>query len=1127
MSIQVAKASAKKPPAAAEPNRQPGASAASGSRRETLARSAADTPSAGRMSALLSPRVQTSLQVSSPADAAEREAEATAKKVTRMSPPTGSVNARADGGGLSSGLLRQPDRVFAARAQLSALLPRSGTIARVPRSSAAPAAAIQRKADGVPTVTPDVADAIHGSLGSGMPLPPAVRGFMEPRFRADFGRVRVHTGDKPARLAQRLSAKAFTVGGNIFFGKGQFRPGSEDGKELIAHELTHTVQQGATVQRSEDRSITESAPVQVQRLGAPNPLDYFADKANLIPGFRMFTIILGMNPINLSRVDRSAANILRALIEFLPGGGLITQALENSGVFEKVGNWVAQQIQTLGLVGSAIKQAVTDFVKSLNLSDVFDLGGVWARAKRIFTEPIDRIISFAKGLITGIIQFIKDAILKPLAKLAEGTAGYALLKAVLGKDPITDEKVPDDAAALRGSLMTVAGQDEIWGNVKKANAIGRISAWFKGAKAGLIAFVAQIPALAIAAFKSLELADIVLVPRALIKVAAVFGGFLGKFIGWVGTAVWNLLEIVFDVVSPGAFGYVKKTGAALKSILKNPLPFVGNLVKAAKLGFTNFAGRFLNHLKAGLIDWLTGSLVGVYIPKALSLPELGKLALSVLGISWAQIRGKIVKALGPSGETIMKGLEVAFDVVKALVTGGPAAAWEVIKQKLTDLKDAVVDGIIGFIKDAVVTKAIPKLIAMFIPGAGFISAILSIYDTVMVFVAKISKIIQVVTAFINSIVAIAAGNIGAAAAKVESILAGLLALAINFLAGFAGLGKIADKIKGVIDKVRDKIDKALDAAVAWIVGRAKALFAKLFGKQEKGNDKAGTLTPAQAVAEVKKRANAAGAQLARRKNADVGGTMKAFYDTQSKWVEQSVISEGGKKPRLLVVPQHDEGSYWLEIKINPVEITTKWPRGTGGQETRYGKRYIGMFHGSLVKITSLPEIDMSKLTGGGGGAGLELGSGLYLTHYFSDVKGYAPRPAGWVHRILVPEEILSSATMAKPDTSGDKSWEGQGEVLKGTWLHIGGQGWKAGFQWCIKSEKIIKEKLTLDAALPVLEAADKWGRGRMNEFPDLRSRKLTGAGESQESGRQLAAAGSARNPYELGGYQVAGESKKR
>ncbi|MEK7391017.1 MAG: hypothetical protein AAB214_00480, partial [Fibrobacterota bacterium] len=165
-------------------------------------------------------------------------------------------------------------------------------------------------------------------------------------------------------------------------------------------------------------------------------------------------------------------------------------------------------------------------------------------------------------------------------------------------------------------------------------------------------------------------------------------------------------------------------------------------------------------------------------------------------------------------------------VVVILVRDGPAAAWEKIKEELGNLKEMVVDGIIGMVTGLIVQKAVPKLIAMFIPGAGFISAILAIYDTVMVFVQKISKIIQVVTAFVNSIVAIAAGNIGAAVTKVESILAGLLGLAINFLMGFAGLGKIADKVMGVITKIRAKVDGAIDKVIAWIVKMGKALFAK-------------------------------------------------------------------------------------------------------------------------------------------------------------------------------------------------------------------------------------------------------------------------------------------------------------
>lgn len=681
-----------------------------------------------------------------------------------------------------------------------------------------------------------------GSSG-GSPLQPEVRGPLEKSFSANLQAVRVHTDTSAHTVAHSLSTRAVTYGSNIFLGPGE-RPTD---MRVMAHEAAHVVQQrgapamqlfspgnddaheheaeqaSAAVLRGESFSVQQQTGPRPQGLfgiSLPNPLNWLADKANIIPGFRMFTIILGVNPINMSPVARSAANILRALIEFLPGGGLITQALDNSGVFEKAGAFVEKQIASLGMAGSAIKAAVTAFISSLGLSDLANLGGVWERAKKIFTDPIDRIKSFGIGLVTGIIQLIKDAILKPIAKLAEGTNGYALLKAVMGRDPITGDPVPQTAEAIIEPFMKLIGQEEIWNNMKKSNAIGRAFAWFKGALSGLMGFVNQIPGLFVAAFRSLEIMDIVLVPRAFAKLVGVFGSFLGKFISWAGNTIWNLLEIIFDVVSPGALGYIKKTGAALKSILKNPLPFVGNLVRAAKLGFTNFAGNFGTHLKAGLIDWLTGSLPGVYIPRGFSLSEIVKFVLSVLGISWANLRQKLVKA---TSETVVRAMEVGFDIVKTLVTQGPAAAWEQIKDQLSNLKDQVISGIVDMVVGLIVTKAVPKLIAMFIPGAGFISAILSIYETIMVFVNKISRIIQVVTGFINSIVAIAAGNIGAAASKVESVLAGLLALAINFLAGFAGLGRVADKVMVVINKIRAPIDRAMDALVGWIVAAAKRL----------------------------------------------------------------------------------------------------------------------------------------------------------------------------------------------------------------------------------------------------------------------------------------------------------------
>lgn len=77
----------------------------------------------------------------------------------------------------------------------------------------------------------------------GNPLSPKDRGYFEPRFGQDFSNVRIHTDSTASRNAEILNARAFTLGNNIAFGRGEFRPQTNSGKRLIAHELTHVVQQ--------------------------------------------------------------------------------------------------------------------------------------------------------------------------------------------------------------------------------------------------------------------------------------------------------------------------------------------------------------------------------------------------------------------------------------------------------------------------------------------------------------------------------------------------------------------------------------------------------------------------------------------------------------------------------------------------------------------------------------------------------------------------------------------------------------------------------------------------------------------------------------------------------------------
>jgi hypothetical protein len=97
--------------------------------------------------------------------------------------------------------------------------------------------------DSQPLAAPPI---VHEVLRSpGQALDAATREFMEPRFGHDFSGVRVHTGAKAAESARSVDADAYTVGRDIVFGPGRFEPQKDRGRRLLAHELTHVVQQGA------------------------------------------------------------------------------------------------------------------------------------------------------------------------------------------------------------------------------------------------------------------------------------------------------------------------------------------------------------------------------------------------------------------------------------------------------------------------------------------------------------------------------------------------------------------------------------------------------------------------------------------------------------------------------------------------------------------------------------------------------------------------------------------------------------------------------------------------------------------------------------------------------------------
>ncbi len=124
---------------------------------------------------------------------------------------------------------------------------------------------IQRKADGSPVNGSSIESQLNSSKGSGSPLPEDTRSEMEPGFGSDFGNVRIHTGSEAVQMSKGLGAQAFTHGSDIYFNEGKYNPSTSSGKHLLAHELTHTVQQGASLQTKMVQKVEgeEDLPVMV------------------------------------------------------------------------------------------------------------------------------------------------------------------------------------------------------------------------------------------------------------------------------------------------------------------------------------------------------------------------------------------------------------------------------------------------------------------------------------------------------------------------------------------------------------------------------------------------------------------------------------------------------------------------------------------------------------------------------------------------------------------------------------------------------------------------------------------------------------------------------------------------
>lgn len=268
----------------------------------------------------VSRHIQTKLMVGSAVDPLESEADQTAERVLSMSLPsaTGSAPPSAQRAGAEEEeelqgktLLRQEDEE---EVQTMPLL-RQEDEEEVQTKREVNEHASDMSSGKAFEAGHDVESGIDADRASGAPLAPEVAGYMEPRFGADFSRVRVHTSERAASLSREVNAQAFTRGSDVFMPAGRYDPGSTSGKRLLAHELAHVVQQGGAGLRRTPRTAAAPGGI-VQRNGGKK---FTGEVPRTGEDSEEYTKFLQANPDMLSDKERPFAKLLLTTKKPAPG----------------------------------------------------------------------------------------------------------------------------------------------------------------------------------------------------------------------------------------------------------------------------------------------------------------------------------------------------------------------------------------------------------------------------------------------------------------------------------------------------------------------------------------------------------------------------------------------------------------------------------------------------------------------------------------------------------------------------------------------------------------------------------------------------------------------------------------
>lgn len=560
--------------------------------------------------------------------------------------------------------------------------------------------------------------------------------------------------------------------------------------------------------------------------------------------WELATKVLGRDPLRDEEVDASSTEILEDFLIFFDREQHLEQMREQ-GTLEETATWLNEQLdQFTDLLGD-----LRDLIKhTWDLLKPAELPNLSSNLESLVTDAVallSDVWDFVSTLAKEVLARIKESLLGWLNEFArEHITGFDLLTVIAGQNPFTGKDVARTGErVIQGFITLLPNGREIYQELAETGIVAEAGARIDEAVDDLEITWEYLRGLFVDLWEGFTIEDIAEPPAAFQRIVDTFQEPVTRIVNFVSVVLGEIFRVALKAMNfPSDLlgSIISNVMGAIDAIKTDPLGFLTNMLEAVELGFRNFFDNILTHLVGGLTDWLFEELrdAGLEPPSDFSLGSVLEFVLDVIGVTTDRLWEKLADRVGQENvERIREAMDMVtgiWEFVRDVQRQGIAAIWEYVTSQLRGLWDSVLELAQEWIVEKVINRAIEWLGGLLDPTGVMtvINSFQAFFNALQSAAEYLRNILAIIDDYVSTIVAVAQGQLETGAQTLEEGLASSIPVAIGFLARQLELGDIGQKIKEIVEGVRQKIDQAIE----WLLDKAEAGVEKVLSAIGLGGD---------------------------------------------------------------------------------------------------------------------------------------------------------------------------------------------------------------------------------------------------------------------------------------------------